>query len=115
MRSYNICFEKMGNILSIFSDVYIAKDTFQAESGVFKDCIQKDDSVVTAAVKSEKLKVEVALNFNMDEKLKMKKEHTGLVGPGGIALYKMRNLTTTKEGLVLADLVAKLGTLECEK
>ena len=105
----------MGNILSIFSDVYIAKDTFQAEPGVFKDCIQKDDGVVTAAVKSEKLKVEVALNFNMDEKLKMKKEHTGLVGPGGIALYKMRNLVTNMEGLVLADSVAKKGTVECEK
>ena len=107
----------MGNILSICSDVYIAKDTFQAEPGVFKDCIQKNDSrgVVTAAVKSEKLKVEVALNITMDDRLKMIKENTGLIGPGGTALYKMRNLVTNTEGLVLADSVAKKGTVECEK
>ena len=51
----------------------------------------------------------------MDDRLKMIKENTGLIGPGGTALYKMRNLVTNTEGLVLADSVAKKGTVECEK
>ena len=107
----------MGNILSICSEVYIAKDTFQAEPDVFKECIQENDShgVVTKDVKSEKLKVEVALSITMDDKLKMISEKTGLVGPGGTALYKMKNLSTNTEGLVLADSVAKKGTVECQK
>ena len=102
----------MGNTIT-----YVAKDTFQCDPDVFRDCIQEDDphGGVTADVKSDELKVEPGLNFFIDDKLKMLTEETGLVGPGGTALYKMRNLTTTKEGLVLADLVAKLGTLECEK
>ena len=107
----------MGNILNICSELYIAKDTFQAEPGAFMECIQENDStgVLTGDVKSESLKVEVALKITMDDKLKMIKEKTGLVGPGGTALYKMRNLETNTEGLVLADSVAKKDTMECEK
>ena len=96
---------------------YIAKDTFQPSSDVFKDCIQKDDPKggATADVKSKQLKEQDALSICMDDKLKMITEETGLEGPGGTRLHKMKNLVTKKEGLVLADSVAKLGTVECEK
>jgi hypothetical protein len=102
----------MGN-----KNTYIAKDTFQAEPGVFKDCIQEDDSRagVSAHVKSQQLKAEVALSITIYDQMKMIKEKTGLIGPGGTALLKMRNLATNTEGLVLADSIAKKGTVECEK
>ena len=65
--------------------------------------------------KLERLKKEYALAFTHDDKLKMIQDNTQLQGPGGTALYKMKNLKTKKEGLILADSVAKVGTVECEK
>ena len=105
----------MGNVLS--GKQYIAKDSFQPDIDVFQDCVQEDDKVggVTADMKSDQLKVEVALAITMQDKLKMVKEHTGLVGPGGTRLFKMRNLATKKEGLVLEDAVAKIGSVSCEE
>ena len=102
----------MGN-----KNTYIAKDTFQPSDDVFKECEQKDDPKggATADVKSKQLKDQVALSITMDDKLKMITEETGFVGPGGTKLHKMKNLITKKEGLVLADSVAKVGTVECEK
>ena len=102
----------MGN-----KNTYIAKDTFQPSADVFKDCEQKDDPKggATADVKSKQLKEQDALSITMDDKLKMITEETGLIGPGGTALFKMKNLATKKEGLVLADYVAKIGTVGCEK
>ena len=102
----------MGN-----KNTYIAKDTFQPSADVFKDCEQKDDPKggATADVKSKQLKEQDALSITMDDKLKMIKEDTGLEGHGGTRLHKMKNLSTKKEGLVLTDSVAKLGTVECEK
>ena len=105
----------MGNIFS--RKQYIAKDTFQPDIDVFNDCQQEDDprGGVTADAKSAQLKVEFALTITMDDKLKMITEETGFIGPGGTALFKMKNLATKKEGLVLADSVAKIGTVGCEK
>ena len=100
----------MGN-----KNTYIAKDTFNPDTDIFKDCIQTDDPHETADVKLNKLKEEDALSITMDDKLKMVKKETGFVGPTGTALFKMKNLATKKEGLVQANSVAKVGTMECEK
>ena len=102
----------MGN-----TNTHIAKDTFHPKPDVFKDCIQENDprTGVTADVKSKQLKVEVALSITINDKMKMIKENTRLVGPGGTPLFKMKNLSTKKEGLVLADSVARIGTVECEE
>ena len=98
-------------------NTYIAKDTFQPHTTQIKDFIQRDDphGGATADVKSKQLKVEAALSITMGDKLKMIKEETGLVGAGGIALFKMKNLETTMIGLVISDSVAKVDTVECEK
>jgi len=95
---------------------YVSKDIFHAEADVYQACTQvATPGGDTAEIKAEKLKNESALTINIDDKLKMVKEDTGLIGPGGTQLYKMKNLTTKAEGLVLADSVAKVGTVECEK
>ena len=106
----------MGNVFS--RKQYIAKDTFLPDIDIFQDCVQEDDprgGGLTADAKSAQLKVEMALSFTMEDKLKMMLEETGLIGPGGTALFKMRNLATKKEGLILADSVAKIGSVGCEK
>ena len=102
----------MGN-----KNTYMAKNTFQPSADIFKECMQKDDPEGgnTADVKSKQLKEQDALGITMDDKLKMINKETGLEGPGGTQLYKMKNLVTKKVGLVFADSVAKLGTIECEK
>ena len=51
----------------------------------------------------------------MNDKLKMIEETNFLSRPGGVLLYKMKNIRTGESGLVLSDMVAKIGTLECEK
>ena len=101
---------------SCFSKKYIAKDNFHAEPDAYHECPQEaTPGGDTAEMKLEKLKLESALIINIDDKLKMVKEETGFVGPGGTQLYKMRNLTVKGEGLVLEDSVAQIGTVECEK
>ena len=103
----------MGNC---FSRKYISKDNFHAEPDVYQDCPQEaTPGGDTAEIKAEKLKNECALSIKIDDKLKMVKEETGFIGPGGTQLFKMKNLTTNSEGLVLEDSVAKVGTVECEK
>ena len=68
-----------------------------------------------AQKKADQLKIENPLRINVDDKLKMINDDTGLLGPGGTKLYKMKNLVSKEVGLVLADSVAKIGTVECEK
>ena len=50
----------------------------------------------------------------MGDKLKIIRK-TEILGPNGVLLYKMKNVTTDESGLVISDMVAKVGTLECEK
>ena len=107
----------MGNLFSRAQ--YVAKDTFNPPIDIFSDCEQEDSTKEKGGEKKEskleRLKKEYALAFTHDDKLKMIQENTQLQGPGGTALYKMKNLKTKKEGLILADSVAKVGTVECEK
>ena len=107
----------MGNLFSRAQ--YIAKDTLDPPIDIFSDVEQedspKDKGGEKKEVKAERLKKEHALAFTMDDKLKMIDDNTRLQGPGGTALYKMKNLKTKKEGLILSDSVAKVGTVECEK
>ena len=106
----------MGNIFAkcIGKGGYIAKDTFKPTEDVFHH-IEQDDKDPDAEKKTQQLKTEKPLAFTTDDKLKMIKEDTELLGPGGTKLYKMKNLKTGEVGLILADSVAKQGTVECEK
>ena len=107
----------MGNLFSRAQ--YIAKDTFNPPIDIFAECEQEDSGKEKGGEKkeskAERLKKEFALEFQMDDKLKMIHEDTQLQGPGGTALFKMKNLSSKKEGLILAESVAKVGTVECEK
>ena len=107
----------MGNIFSRAQ--YIAKETFDPLEDMFAHCEQENSTAEKGGekkeAKKERLKKEIALAFSMDDTLKMINENTQLQGPGGTALFKMKNLKTKKEGLILADSVAKVGTVECEK
>ena len=107
----------MGNIFSRAQ--YIAKETFDPPEDMFAHCEQESSSIEMGGErkeeKKERLKKETALAFSIDDTLKMINENTQLQGPGGTALFKMKNLKTKKEGLILADSVAKVGTVECEK
>ena len=98
---------------------YVAKDTFNPPIDIFSDWEQEDSTEEKGGEKKKskikRLKKEYALAFGCDDKLKMIQENTQLQGPGGTALYKMKNLKSKKEGLILADSVAKVGTVECEK
>ena len=105
----------MGNLCSCCkANNYIAKETFTPTEDAFHDLpLQEGDP--DAQKKADQLKIEKPLKVTIDDKLKMIQEDTGLLGPGGTPLYKMRNLTTKEMGLVLADAVARCGTVECEK
>ena len=109
----------MGNIFSRAQ--YIAKETFDPLEDMFAHCDFEQENSTTEKggekkkAKEERLKKEKALAFSMDDTLKMINENTQLQGLGGTALFKMKNLKTKKEGLILADSVAKVGTVECEK
>ena len=107
----------MGNLFSRAE--YIAKETFHPLEDMFAYCEQENSTEEkggeTKKEKEERLKKEIFLAFSMHDKLKMINENTQLQGPGGTALFKMKNLKTKKEGLILADSVAKVGTVECEK
>ena len=100
-----------------FGKEYISKETFNPTPDLFADCPEVDtpNGGDKAEVKAEALKKEVALNILLDQKLEMVKEDTGFIGAGGTKLYLMRNVLTKDEGLVQADSVAKVGTVECEK
>ena len=92
---------------------YVAKETFHPSDDTFHDLPeQKDEKDYEKHV--EEIKKEAPLKITLDDKLKMISE-TELLGPGGIELYKMKNVTTGQSGLVMCDMVAKIGTLECEK
>ena len=96
---------------------YKAKETLYPDLDIFADCPQEDtpNGGEKKESKEERLKKEIALQIDIEGKLKMLKEDTGLVGHGGVKLFKMRNLASKKEGLVQADSVAKIGTVECEE
>ena len=98
---------------------YVALDTYIPPIDVFYDCKQEDSTKIeggeTKKSKIKRLREEHALAFHVDDKLKMIRKNTQLQGPGGIALLKMRNLKSNKEGLILANQVAKIGTMESKK
>ena len=102
----------MGNCAG--SAHYIAKETFHPAEDAFHDLPPQPDDP-DAAKHADQLKIEKPLKITLDEKLKMLIEETGLLGPGGVRLYKMKNLTSGQTGLVMADTVAQFGTVECEK
>ena len=97
---------------------YVAKETFHPSDDVFHDLPhQKDEKGELEKdyeKRNEELKKEFPLKITMDDKLKMILE-TEFLGPGGVLLYKMKNVTSGQSGLVMSDMVAKIGTLECEK
>ena len=97
---------------------YVAKETFHPSYDIFHDLPQQKDDKGELEKDYEKhkeeLKKETPLKITLDDKLKMILE-TEYLGPGGVWLYKMKNVTTGQSGLVMSDMVAKLGTLECEK
>ena len=102
----------MGNCVA--SVVYVAHETWHPGEDVFEDLPQdKEDPI--AEKNKDLLKNEKPLKITLDDKLRMIMEETGLVGPGGTRLFKMKNLTTGKTGLVLEDSIARIGTIECEK
>ena len=102
----------MGNCVA--STQFIANETFHPAEDAFHDLpLQKDDP--DAEKHAEQLKIEKPLKITLDDKLKMIIEDTGLLGPGGSRLYKMKNLATGQTGLVMSDTVAQIGTVECEK
>ena len=102
----------MGNCVG--NSQYIASETFHPAEDAFHDLpLQADDP--DADKHADQLKIEKPLKITLDEKLKMIIEDTGLLGPGGTLLYKMKNLSTGHTGLVMSDMVAQIGTVECEK
>ena len=97
---------------------YIAKETFYPSDNVFHDIPRQKDEKGELEKDYEKhqkkLKNEAPLKITMGDKLKVIRK-TEILGPNGVLLYRMKNVTTDQSGLVMSDMVAKTGTLECEK
>ena len=107
----------MGN-LCVREANYIAKETFYPSDNVFHDIPrQKDENGELEKdyeKNQKKVKKEAPLKITMGDKLKIIRR-TDCLGPNGVLLYRMKNVTTDHSGLVMSDMVAKIGTLECEK
>jgi hypothetical protein len=104
----------MGNLNCVGSPQYVAKETFHPHEDAFHDLPpHKDDT--DPERHAEELKKEKPLKLTIGEKLRMIVEDTELLGPGGIILYKMKSEASGDIGLAMADMVAKIGTVECEK
>ena len=107
----------MGN-LCVRATNYKAKETFYPSDNAFHDIIRQKDEKGELEKNYEKhqkkLKNEAPLKITMGDKLKIIRK-TEILGPNEVLLYKMKNVTTDESGLVISDMVAKVGTLECEK
>ena len=97
---------------------YVAKETFHPSDDVFHDLPRQKDEKCELEKDYEKqqkkLKSEAPLKITMGDKLK-KIRKTEILGPNGVLIYRMKNVTTDQSGLVMSDMVAKIGTLECKK
>ena len=71
---------------------YKAKETLYPDLDIFADCPQEDtpNGGEKKESKEERLKKEIALQIDIEGKLKMLKEDTGLVGHGGVKLFKIQ-------------------------
>ena len=107
----------MGNVC-VMSANYIAKETFYPSDDAFHDIPRQKDKKGELEKDYEKqqkkLKSEAPLKITMGDKLK-KIRKTEILGPNGVLIYRMKNVTTDQSGLVMSDMVAKIGTLECKK
>ena len=107
----------MGN-LCVKAANYKAKETFYPSDNVFHDIPPQKDEKGELEKDYEKhqkkLKNEAPLKITMGDKLKIIRK-TEFLGPNGVLLYRMKNVNTDESGLVMSDMVAKVGTLECEK
>ena len=109
----------MGNQCLTFSAPgYIAKETFHPSDDAFHDLPphkdEKGEIEKDYEKHKEELKKEKPLKITFEDKLRLIAE-TEYLGPKGVILYWMKNVTTGSSGLVMSDMVAKIGTLECEK
>ena len=108
----------MGNCVGCGAS-HVAKETFHplGDGNDFATAVINTADLNIDDSKAEEMRRTVKpLKINMDDKLKMEVEETGLEFPKGTVLYKMKNQTTGGDsGLVPSNLVAKAGSIEVEK
>ena len=92
---------------------YFAKETYHPYDEAFDDPTAPDDDSERARM-AELIRRERPLKMDMNDKLRMLNDDTGLIAPDGTELYRMENLGTHETGLVPIDLVALAGTVEAE-
>lgn len=106
----------MGNCFG-FGASHVSKETFHPIGDEFTNAeINTTDTNIDEEKAKQIRSVSKPLKINIGDKLQMVVEETGLEWPKGTILYKMKNKTTGESaGLIAENMVAKIGTLECEK
>ena len=106
----------MGNCLGLGAS-HVSKETFHPIGDEFTNAVINIADLNIDEKKSEQIRsLSQPLKINIGDKLQMEIEETGLEWPKGTVLYKMKNKTTgDSAGLVPQNMVAKAGTIECEK
>ena len=98
---------------------HVAKETFHpvGDGTDFSTAVINTADLSIDESKAEEMKNNVPpLKINMDDKLKMEVEETGLEFPKGTVLWKMKNQSTGgNSGLIPSNLVGKAGSIEVEK
>ena len=106
----------MGNCLGLGAG-NVSKETLHHIGDEFTNAeINTTDTNIDDEKAKQIRSVSKPLKINIGDKLQMVVAETGLEWPKGTILYKMKNKTTgDSAGLVPENMVAKIGTLECEK